>query len=177
MDLLYSSSAIQDRVSDIASHLNSELKGSPVVHVIVMMNGSFIFAADLVRKLNLPVVLHFTGGSYFEGAIKREIGLREETLPSSFNNAPVVLVEDIIAEGKSINKLRQLLSDRQAKSISLASLLKRQGTDISPDHCAFTIPDEMFVVGYGLDLDGRYRELQDIYHLASAPAGSTTGVC
>ncbi len=177
MDLLYSAKAIEERISDIASHLNKELKGTSIVHIIVMMNGSFIFAADLVRKLSIPTVIHFVGGSYFEGSIKYEIGLKAESLPSSFANAPVIIIEDILATCTSSIKLRQLLADRQAKEIILVSLLKRQKTALSPNHCAFTIPNEMFVVGYGMDLDGRYRELKGVYHLSSAPAGSTSGSC
>ena len=177
MDLLYSSTVINERIGDIASLLNKELKGHRQIHMIVVMNGAFMFAADLARKLNLPVVMHFTGGSYFDGPIKQELGLQPQTLPSSFGNTPVLVVEDILDSGNSIDKVRQLLADRQAKQISIISLLKRQGTRVQADHVAFTIPNEMFVVGYGLDLDGRYRELRDIYHLASAPTGNTSGTC
>jgi hypoxanthine phosphoribosyltransferase len=176
MDLLYSASAIAGRVEDIATNLNKDFRGEPLVHVIVVMNGAFIFAADLARKLTLPLSLHFIGGSYFDGPIKHEVGIQANSLPSSFNSAPVILIEDILDSGKSVSKVRQLIADRQASQICLVSLLKRQSATEKADHAAFTIPDNMFVVGYGTDMDGRYRELPGIYHLASAP-GDKTGVC
>ncbi|MFZ2619698.1 MAG: phosphoribosyltransferase family protein [Alphaproteobacteria bacterium] len=174
MELLYSAAAIQGRVDDIASSLNRAHKGQPLVHAIVMMNGAMMFAADVVRKLNLPLTLHFCGGSYFDGAIKHEVGLNPQTLPSSFNNAPVLIIEDIVDSGKSVATMRQLLADRHASEIKLVTLLKRQSTKVTPDECAFTIPDNLFVVGYGMDLDGRYRELKDIRKLAT---GTGSGVC
>lgn len=177
MEVLYSASSIDERVSNIAKDIQKDFHGANPLHVVVTMNGAFMFAADLVRRINLPMVLHFTGGSYFEGAVKHEVSMSGDTLPSSFSGAPVLLIEDVLDTGKSVGHLRQMLADRQASTISVATLLKRQGGGAKANYSAFTIPQELFVVGYGMDMDGRYRELKDIHTFATSGTGSTAGVC
>ncbi len=177
METLYSAATIQSRVKDLADAINRDLKGSPEVHVIITLNGAFMFAADLVRHLNFPMVLHFTGGSFFEGPIKHDVSINPETLPSNFGGAPVLLLEDMLDSGKTINQLRQVFADRQAGRIQIATLLKRQGGKAEADHIGFTIPRQLFVVGYGLDLDGRYRELKEIFTLTNTTLGTDEGIC
>ncbi len=175
MQKMYSADSIRNRVKEMARQLNASYGSAECVHLIVIMNGAFMLAADLVRYLNMPLVLHFVGGSYFEGAIKHEISLQPNTMPTDFKNAPVILLEDIVDTGKSLMELQALLATRHVGSMKVVTLLKRQSTSYSADIYGFTIPDNMFVVGYGLDLDGKYRELEDLYLLASAP--SMGGVC
>lgn len=177
MKILYSADTIASRVADMAATLNRDLAEHKLIHTVVTMNGSFVFAADLCRQLTIPQVLHFTGGSYFQGAIKQEMALNADTLPTSFNHCPVLIVEDILDTGGAIRQLRHLLAERQAGPITVVSLFKRMGSAGQTDQAAFTLPKEIFVVGYGLDMDGRFRELKDIYTFENTVMTSTEGQC
>lgn len=177
MKQLYSAQTIASRVADLGATLTKQLAGEKVVHTVVTMNGACMFAADLCRAINVPQVLHFTGGSYFKGAIKQEVGLNPETLPSSFNHSPVIVIEDILDSGNSIRGLRQMLAERQAGTIIVVALFKRIGSDAHADHTGFSLPKELFVVGYGLDMDGRYRELKEIFTFENKLMTETGGVC
>lgn len=177
MKLLYSADAIQSRVADIAASLNKQLAGNRHVHVVVTMNGAFMFAADLCRQLSVPQILHFTGGSYFQGAIKQDIALDEKTLPSNFHLAPVVVIEDMLDSGNSLRQLRQMLGERGAGPITVVTLFKRVGSSAVADHVAFSLPKELFAIGYGLDMDGRYRELPALYTFETTLMSGEAGRC
>lgn len=177
MKMLYSAEAIQSRVADLSATLNKQLAGNRQVHVVVTMNGAFMFAADLCRQLLVPQVLHFTGGSYFQGAIKQDIAMSEQTLPSNFNLAPVVVIEDMLDSGTSLRQLRQMLGERGAGPITVVTLFKRVGSSAVADHVAFSLPKELFVIGYGLDMDGRYRELPALYTFENTVMSGEVGRC
>jgi len=177
MKLLYSAEAIQSRVNELAETIGRTLKDEKQVHTIVTMNGAAIFAADFCRRLKVPQVLHYTGGSYFKGPIKQEIAMNPETLPGNFNLNPVIVVEDILDSGNAIRQLRQTLAERGAGPIIVVTLFKRVGSPAIADHAAFSLPKELFVVGYGLDMDGRYRELPDIYMFESTVMTGQSGNC
>lgn len=177
MKPLYSAEAIAARVHDLGDALNRQFKGEQMVHTVVTMNGAAVFAADLIRRISTPQTLHFTGGSYFQGAIKQEVAMNPETLPSNFNQAPVLVIEDILDSGNAIRQLRQILSDRGAGPITVVTLFKRVGSPSVADHAAFSLPRELFVVGYGLDMDGRYRELPGIYTFENTVMTGQTGRC
>ena len=167
---LYSASAIAERVKKMASQLNAEFKGVDEVHAIITLNGAFVFAADLIRALNLPLVLHFAGSVTTPGQDKPSVGMRIniDALPRNFGNKPVILIEDIVDSGDTVKQLRQIMAQRFAGTIRVASLVRRQGGSFDPDYFGFTIPRELFIVGYGMDMDGRYRELSDLRTISSA---------
>jgi hypoxanthine phosphoribosyltransferase len=178
MKMLYSAEAIRSRVADIAASLNKQLSGNRQVHVVVTMNGAFMFAADLCREITVPQIMHFTGGSYFQGAIKQEIAMNPETLPTNFHLSPVVVIEDMLDSGNSLRQLRQMLGERGAGPITVVTLFKRVSSDATSDHVAFTLPKELFAVGYGLDMDGRYRELPALYTFETTlMSGGEAGQC
>ncbi len=177
MKLLYSAEAIAARVNDLGDTLNRQYKSDKMLHTVVTMNGASIFAADLVRRITTPQVLHFTGGSYFQGAIKQEVAMNPETLPSNFNQAPVLVIEDILDSGNAIRQLRHILAERGAGPITVVSLFKRIGSPSVAEHAAFSLPRELFVVGYGLDMDGRYRELPAIYTFENTVMTGQSGQC
>lgn len=177
MKSLYSAEAIAARVNDLGDALNKAYTGTKLLHTVVTMNGAAVFAADLTRRITTPQVLHYTGGSYFQGAIKQEVAMNPETLPSNFNHAPVLVIEDILDSGNAIRQLRQILSDRHAGPITVVTLFKRVGSPSVADHAAFSLPRELFVVGYGLDMDGRYRELPGIYTFENTVMTGQSGQC
>ncbi len=177
LKLIYSPEAIAARVADLANTLNRDLSGTKLLHTIVTMNGACMFAADLTRQLKIPQVLHFTGGSFFQGAIKQEVAMDPATLPNNFHLAPVLIIEDILDGGDGVKNLRQMLGQRAAGPVTVITLFKRVGSQALADHYAFSLPKELFVVGYGLDMDGRYRELPGIHAFESGVMSGTSGVC
>ena len=176
---LYSESAIADRVQDIADKLNKTYGDDELVHIVVTLSGAFIFSADLIRLLKFPIVVHFSGAAPYMGEDEPQSNLRvnADEIPPSFGNRPVVIIEDIVDNGNTLKKLRQIVADRMAKSIEVATLLKRQGSGAKADYCGFTIPETLFVVGYGLDLDGRYRELKEIKTVGIIAATYSKTMC
>lgn len=176
---LYSESAIADRVQDIADKLNKAYEGKELVHIVVTLSGAFIFSADLIRLLNFPIVVHFSGAAPYMGEDEPQSSLRvnADEIPPSFGNRPVVIIEDIVDSGNTLKKLRQIVADRMASSIEVATLLKRQETGVKADYYGFTIPKNLFVVGYGLDLDGRYRELKEIKTVGVIAANDSKTMC
>lgn len=177
MKILYDAATIESRVADLAETLNKALAPHKLVHTVVTMNGAWMFAADLTRRLKMGQVLHFTGGSYFKGAIKQDIAMNPETLPSSFNHAPVLIIEDILDSGNAVRQLREAVAARQAGPITVVTLFKRVGAPGAADHSAFSLPRELFVVGYGLDMDGRFRELRDLYTFENSVMTGESGIC
>ncbi|MFZ2586854.1 MAG: phosphoribosyltransferase family protein [Alphaproteobacteria bacterium] len=177
MKLLYDAGSIASRVADMADALNRDLGHHKLVHVVVTMNGGFVFAADLCRQLKMPLVLHFTGGSYFKGNIKQDVAMNPETLPTAFHGAPVLIVEDILDSGNAVRQLKQALAERGAGTQTVVTLFKRVGSPSEATHAAFSLPKELFVVGYGLDMDGRYRELRDIFTFEHSVMTGVGGVC
>lgn len=179
LSTMYSPEAIAERVQKIADQLNKEFSGEEVVHAIITLNGAFVFAADLIRALSFPLVLHFAGSVTQAGQDKPSAGLRIniDALPKNFANKAVILIEDVVDSGDTVKQLREILAQRFAGRIVCASLIRRQGGDAAIDYFCFTVPRGVFVVGYGLDLDGRYRELRDIRTLSGATFGTSCGSC
>lgn len=135
--------------------------GRPLIFVIIL-KGSVFFATDLIRRVNLPCQLEFMkvssygAGTSTSGFIQVHLDLKRDV-----NGADVIVVEDIIDSGRTLEKLSQLLADRGANSVRCCTLLdkpERRQVDLNADYVGMRIPDA-FVVGYGLDYDERYRNL------------------
>lgn len=159
---------IIERVKLLADAINKDFMGEELLMVGVL-KGAWIFMADLVRYINLPMEISFMSVSSYMGARTTSSGvvrlLCDVDRPVERRN--VILVEDIIDTGLTINYLKKLLGVRNPSNLKICSLLDkpaRRLADINPDYCGFTIPDE-FVVGYGLDYNGYYRNLRDICKL------------
>lgn len=165
--ILISAEQIQTRVREMGAEITARFKAesSEPLLVIGVLKGSFILLADLVRHIDLDCRVDFLeASSYGSGTVssgevklKRDIGL-----PIEGKN--VILVEDIVDTGHTITFLREHLSRQKPKSLSVCSLLfkpSRKEKDVKIDYLGFTIEDH-FVIGYGLDFDGRYRHLKDV---------------
>jgi hypoxanthine phosphoribosyltransferase len=159
--------AIHMRVEQIAANLSTDLKESFPLFVVVL-NGSFIFAADLVKMLKFPCEITFVKlasytGTNSTGQVNEIIGLTENV-----ENRTIVIIEDIVDTGTTLEKLYGLLKNKNAKQIKTATLLFKPlayKKSIPVDYICMEIPND-FVVGYGLDYDGLGRNLKDIYVLA-----------
>lgn len=165
MTPLYSASAIAERVQDMAKAMNKDFATAKNVHVVVTLNGSFMFAADLVRQLNFPIEMHFAGVSSYHGMERGSLNVTGDALPPSFGGNPVLVIEDIMNLGNTVTSLRDLIAARNSGAIKVAALVKRQGAEGKADYYGFTVPQGLFVVGYGMDLNGRFRQMEDIQTL------------
>ena len=130
--------------------------------VIGLLRGSFIFMADLVRQINIPLVVDFmTLSSYGDGTVSTGDVKVVMDLDSSIEDRDVLLVEDIVDTGRTFSKVIRMMQNRNPRSLSICTFLNKpeaRVADIEINFCGVDIPDE-FAVGYGLDYAQRYRNL------------------
>ena len=149
---------------ELGRKITADYKDSdkPLV-VIVILKGSLVFAADVIRKIELPLQLEFMKVSSYGAGTKTsgEIKVHLDLLRDDLENLNVLIIEDIVDTGRTLSRLTQLLRNRNAHSVKTCTLLdkpSRREVDFTPDYVGRTIPDE-FVIGYGLDFDEKYRNL------------------
>ena len=148
----------------LGKQITEDYAGSdkPLV-VIVILKGSLIFAADIVRNIDLPLQLEFMKVSSYGAGTKTsgEIKVHLDLMRDDLENLNILIIEDIVDTGRTLARLTQLLRNRNAHSVKTCTLLdkpSRREVDFVPDYCGKVIPDE-FVIGYGLDFDEKYRNL------------------
>ena len=161
IETLIPESDIQRRTKEIGAALSKELAGKDLV-VVGLLNGSFIFMADLVRALDLDVEVSFMRVASYGGqtVTTGEVKILHD-LDCTIQGRDVLIIEDIIDTGLTLYKVRNVLKDRQPASIRIVTLLdkpSRRRVEVPVDYVGFTIEDH-FVVGCGLDAAGRYRNL------------------
>jgi hypoxanthine phosphoribosyltransferase len=159
---------IKFRIEELARQINTDLSGREVVFLGIL-NGAFLFAADLFRLIEFPAKISFVKlasytGSGSSGEIKELIGWNDD-----IKNKTVVIIEDIVDTGNTIERIVDELIIRKAYEIRIASLFFKPSAylkSIDIDYVGFEIPDD-FVIGYGLDYDGYGRNLTSVYTLVS----------
>lgn len=158
---MLSQEQIAERVRDLGAQIARDYKDRQLVLVCVL-KGSFIFASDLARAIDLPLRVDFLGvRSYGEGTESSGVVEITQDLSRPIAGEDILLVEDIVDTGLTIAHLMDLFRTRQPKSVKVCSLLHkpaRARVDVKIDYLGFTIEDK-FVVGYGLDFAQRYRNL------------------
>lgn len=163
--ILYSKEVIDRRVKDLADAISRDLKGKEVV-LVGVLNGAFIFLADLARYLKVPHKVDFTRlASYGSGLVSSGSITVTKDIETDIEGKEVVIVEDIIDTGITMAFLRERLEKGRPASIRICTLIdkkRRRETSIDADYVGFDL-DEGFIVGYGLDFDERFRCLPDIY--------------
>lgn len=167
LETLISTQEINSRIAELAAEINNHYKksGSQNLVVVGLLRGSFMFMADLVRLLDLPVEVDFlTASSYGSGTeSSRDVKILKD-LDGEISGKDVLIVEDIIDTGFTLSKVRDILKLRDPRSVTICTLLdkpSRREVDVAVDWSGFAIPDE-FVVGYGIDYAQRYRNLNYI---------------
>lgn len=161
-----SDKTIQQRVNEMAAAINRDYAGKKPLFIAIL-NGSFMFAADLFKQLSIEAELCFIKlasykGMKSSGKVITSIGLEEDLFGKD-----VIIVEDIVDTGKTLHKFLPKLLHQQPKSLKIATLLHKSEATEYPlvlDYVGFIIPNK-FVVGYGLDYDGLGRNLREIYQL------------
>lgn len=156
---------IAAQVKRVADELRNDIKGKNPLFLCVL-NGAFMFAADLIREVGInDAHINFVKYTSYEGTsstgkVKEIMGLTED-----IEGMDVVIVEDIVDTGLTASMMINDLKKRNPRSIRFVTLLHKpesSKTGFKPDYVAFTIPPK-FIIGYGLDLDGKVRNLKDIY--------------
>jgi hypoxanthine phosphoribosyltransferase len=161
---LISAQRIRERVAEMGREIDSDYGDDPV-YLISVLKGSFVFLADLARAIRKPVRIEFMAISSY-GRDKTTSGQVKvlKDLDVSIEGRDLLIVEDIIDSGVTLNYLTRLFQQRKPRSIRIATLLDKPERRIQPvtvNYVGFAIPDE-FVVGYGLDYAEDYRNLPDI---------------
>ena len=158
---MLSTEQIAARVRELGEAITREYTGRPLVLVCVL-KGSFVFASDLMRAIDLPLRIDFLGTrSYGEGTESSGVVQITQDLSKPIENEDVIIVEDIVDTGLTIAHLMDLFRTRGPRSVKVCSLLHkpaRARVGVNVDFLGFTIEDK-FVVGYGLDFAERYRNL------------------
>ena len=157
---------IQRRVKAVAERLNTDMAGKNPLFLAVL-NGSFIFAADLMRNITIPCEISFAKLASYEGTtstgkVKEIVGINE-----SLKDRHVVIVEDIVDTGFTMKHMLETLGTREPASLHICTLLVKPGklqVDLNIEYAAMEIPND-FILGYGLDYDQQGRNLRDIYTL------------
>lgn len=151
-------------VTRVANEINRDLAGKNPLFLSVL-NGSFMFTADLMKRITIPCEISFVKLASYQGVastgkIKEVIGINED-----ISNRTVVIVEDIVDTGLTMQRLLETLGTRSPKEIHIASLLvkpEKLKVELDIEYVAMNIPND-FIVGYGLDYDGFGRNYPDIY--------------
>lgn len=154
------------RVGELASAIirDRDPRSEPLL-LIGVLKGSTLFLADLMRALHVEVAVDFMSiSSYQEGVVQSGVVRIVKDLDEDIAGRDVLIVEDIVDTGLTLNYLRRALSERRPRSLRAVTLLDKTARRIVPvelEYSGFEIPD-VFVVGYGLDFQGRYRNVPDI---------------
>ena len=158
---------LQEKIKMLAARINDEYQGKEVIFIAIL-NGAFMFAADLLKSITLPCEISFVkvssyhGGMSTTGRVDELIGLN-----ASIENKEVIILEDIVDTGITIDKIITLLKAESPASVKVCTLLYKPDAfkgKKAPELVGITIPNK-FVVGYGLDYDEKGRNLREIYQL------------
>jgi hypoxanthine phosphoribosyltransferase len=154
IDILITEAEIAARTNNLARQITDHYKGTEQLVVVGLLRGSFVFIADLVRRLALPVEVDFmTVSSYGNDTVSsRQVRIIQD-LETTIKNRDVLIVEDIVDTGHTLSQVQKILLTRSPKSLSICTLLNkpsRREVDVDVDWVGFDIPDA-FVIGYGID--------------------------
>lgn len=163
-----SSAEINKRVALLAAQLNTDYEGlNPLL--LGILNGSFIFAADLFRNITVPAEISFIKLASYKGTTSTGNVITAIGLEENISGRHVIIVEDIIDTGRTLHSFLPQVMQQQPASLKIACFLSKPDAreyQVDADYIGFEIPNN-FVVGYGLDYDGQGRNLPDLYMLCT----------
>ena len=162
--ILLTKEEIGEAVKQLGKTITADYQGREVI-CICILKGASVFFSDLIRELDLPITTEFMAVSSYGASTKSSGVVRiVKDLDRNVEGKDVLIIEDIVDSGVTLNYLRGVMEHRGAKTIEIATLLDkpaRRRVDLTVKYSCFHIPDA-FVVGYGLDYDEKYRNLPDI---------------
>ena len=160
-EVLLTAEQIKAKIQELGRVLSADYQGKNPL-VICVLRGAVVFMTDLIRDMTIPLEIDFMAVSSYGNATRSSGVVRiVKDLDSSVENRHVIIVEDIIDSGLTLSYLIDVLDRRNAATVKVVSLLdkpSRRTVELYPDYCGFQIPDA-FVVGYGLDYAGKYRNI------------------
>ncbi len=152
---------IKKRVCELGAQITADYKDSENLLLLGLLRGSVMFITDLMRKINRPMTMDFMSVSSYSGSESSGFVRIDSDHKTNIHNWDVILVDDIVDSGLTLYTVRKLLVDRKPKSLKICTMLDkpdRHKVDLPIDYTGFQIPD-YFVVGYGLDIDEKGRNL------------------
>lgn len=161
-----SASEIEKQVARVAEEINKDYENKKPLFIAIL-NGAFIFAADLFKKISVPAEICFIKLASYKGVKSTGKVITAIGLDAEIYNRDVVIIEDIVDTGKTLSQFLPQLEHQHPASLKIAALLHKPSAtihEIQIDYLGFTIPDK-FVLGYGLDYDGLGRNIKEIYQL------------
>lgn len=168
MELLYSKKKIAERVKDLGRKITEDYKGNDII-IVPILKGAFLFAADLSREIKLSTKIDFIKISSYEGTKSTEKVEFHYAGDLDWGGKDVLLIEDIVDTGLTLSVLKQYLQlTKHPKTIKTCTLINkypRRKIKIEPDYVGFTLKEDKFVVGYGLDNSELDRNLDEIYYI------------
>ena len=172
-DVFIEKSTIESKIDALASAINKDYEGKEVLFIAIL-NGSFMFASDLLKKIKLDCEISFIKVNSYEGtqssgAINELIGLN-----TTCQDKHIIILEDIVDTGRTMDKIILTLQNERPTSIECCSLLFKPDAYLglfNPKYVGFTIENK-FVVGYGLDYDQKGRNLEEIYQITESQKNS-----
>lgn len=164
LEIMLTAEQIEERVKELAAEISRDYKGKKPL-LVGVLKGAVIFLSDLIRYLDIPVELDFMAvSSYGADTASSGVVRIQKDLEQSIKGKDVIVVEDIIDTGLTLNYLFKNLSERQPETLKVVTLLDkpdRRKVEFNSDYCGFKIPDK-FVIGYGLDYANDFRYLADL---------------
>ena len=159
--VLITEEEIQQKIAEVGKIISDSYDGRPIL-LVSILKGAFVFMADLCRAITLPCEIAFMcAKSYYQGTVSTGVVNITMDIEEDLSKYHVIIVEDIIDTGRTLNDIVKLLKERNPVSLKVVTLLdkpERRLVDFKADYSLFTIPDA-FVVGYGLDCGEYYRNL------------------
>lgn len=159
--VLISEADVDKKIEEMGRQISRDYEGK-TVHLVCVLKGGAFFMCELAKRITVPVSMDFMAVSSYGSGTESSGNIKMiKDLDESIEGRDVVVVEDIIDSGRTLDKLLELLGTRKPNSIKVCTLLDkpdRRVVDVKVDYTCFNIPDE-FVVGYGLDYDQKYRNL------------------
>jgi len=158
---IISEADIDTRVKQLGEAITHDYQDSERLLLLGLLRGSVVFLTDLMRKIHRPITMDFMSVSSYNKSESSGFVRIDSDHKTNIRGWDVILIDDIVDSGYTIRTIRKLLLDREPRSLKVCALLdkpERHKTDIHIDYLGFSIPD-YFVVGYGLDLEGKLRNL------------------
>ncbi|MEO0129480.1 MAG: hypoxanthine phosphoribosyltransferase [candidate division WOR-3 bacterium] len=167
MNILIKEEDIRKRIKEIGLEINNDYKNKNPI-LIGVLKGSFVFLADLLRELNIPVEIDFLGISSYTGTKSSGVVRITQDLSLNIEDRDIILIEDIVDSGRTLDYIINNLKTRKPRSIAVCTLLNKKDArviEVPLTYIGFNIP-KVFVVGYGLDYENKFRNLKyiGVYH-------------